>query len=451
MISCDKRLLDQRRADIIAALESADYAQVGTLIDRSLSDADIAHLLESIPASLRHILWNSIEETHQGQILTHLNEDIQQSFLSGMTAEELLETLQDIASDDVADLLQQAPEPVADRVLELMPAEERVNVAGLLAFPEDTAGGLMNTDMITIRADVTIETVLRYLRKIKLPEPLDVLWVTDREQHYRGTLAISQLLQTAPEVAVSSVMLQHIEPIHVDEPKERVAKLFERHDLVSAPVVDGTGLLVGRITIDDVVDVIIDSADHTMLSMAGLDEDNDLFAPVLRSSRARAIWLGINMATAFVAATVMSRFEGALSQIVALAVLSPIVASMGGIAGSQTLTLVIRGMATEHITLSNLSWMTSRELGVGLINGSLWATVIGVVTALWYGNLSLALVIAAAILANICLAVLAGALLPFSLKALKIDPALSGGVILTTLTDTFGFLTFLGLATVFLL
>jgi magnesium transporter len=216
-------------------------------------------------------------------------------------------------------------------------------------------------------------------------------------------------------------------------------------------VVDAENLLIGRITIDDVVDVILDTADHNMMSMAGLDEEDDAFAPVVKSSRDRAVWLGINMATAFIAAAVMSQFEASIAQIVALAVLSPVVASMGGIAGSQTLTLIIRGMATGHITRSNLSWLVLRELGVGLINGSLWALIIGIITILWYQQISLALVIAAAILVNICLAVLSGTILPFFLKSVKIDPALSGSVILTTLTDVFGFLTFLGLATLFLL
>ena len=332
-----------------------------------------------------------------------------------------------------------------------MPSDDRSEVEGLLAYPEDTAGGLMNTDMVSVRADVTVETVLRYLRKIDLPDPLDVLWVIDRNRCYLGSLSITQLLKSKPSTLVSSVMDTRIEGIPANQDEEQVAQLFERYDLVSAPVVNSDGLLIGRITIDDVVDVILDTADHNMMRMAGLDEEDDAFAPVVKSSQDRAVWLGINMATAFIAAAVMSQFEASIAQIVALAVLSPVVASMGGIAGSQTLTLMIRGMATGHITRSNLKWMAAREIGVGLINGSLWALVIGTITVLWYGQLSLALVIAAAILVNICLAVLAGTLLPFLLKSADIDPALSGSVILTTLTDVFGFLTFLGLATLFLL
>jgi magnesium transporter len=443
--------LDQHKTSIVNALESDNLDAITELFTHELNVADIAHLLESVPSSLRDALWDFIDEDLQGEVLTDLNEDIQQTFLKRMSAEEIIETTQDVDSDDLADLLQLMPAELSSRVLRLMPHDERSEVEGLLAFPEDTAGGLMNTDMVSVRADVSIETVLRYLRKIELPDPLDVLWVVDRKQRYLGSLPITALLKAAPEQLVSDVMQTDIQAIDATEDEERVAQIFERHDLVSAPVVDAENLLIGRITIDDVVDVILDTADHNMMSMAGLDEEDDAFAPVVKSSRDRAVWLGINMATAFIAAAVMSQFEASIAQIVALAVLSPVVASMGGIAGSQTLTLIIRGMATGHITRSNLSWLVLRELGVGLINGSLWALVIGIITILWYQQISLALVISAAILVNICLAVLSGTILPFFLKSVKIDPALSGSVILTTLTDVFGFLTFLGLATLFLL
>jgi magnesium transporter len=368
-----------------------------------------------------------------------------------MSAEEIVETTHAIDSDDLADLLQHMSYEQSNRVLQLLSAEERSEVEGLLAYPEDTAGGLMTTDMVIIRADVTVAAVLRYLRQISLPDALDRLWVTDRQFHYQGSLALTVLLTAAPSSLVSAIMNTDIQGIQSDEGEDQVARLFERQDLVSAPVVNNDGIVIGRITIDDVVDVIRDSAAHNMMSMAGLDEENDAFSPIIKSSQDRAVWLGINMATAFIAAAVMSQFEASIAQIVALAVLSPVVASMGGIAGSQTLTLMIRGMATGHIDRSNLTWLVLRELGVGLINGSLWAIVIGLITFFWYHQLSLSLVIAAAILVNICIAVLSGTLLPFFLKAAKIDPALSGSVILTTLTDVFGFLTFLGLATLFLL
>lgn len=447
----DTTLLDQYKSRIVQALESDDLAQIEQLFRDTLSVADMAHLLESVPTSLREALWSFIDEELQGEVLANLHEDIQQGILKRMSPEEFVETTQDVDPDDLADLLQQMPVESSSQALQLMPHDSRRKVEGLLAFPEDTAGGLMNTDMISVRADVTIETVLRYLRKKQLPTPFDVIWVVDRQSRYLGSLAVSTLLQSGPELIVSDVMNESPQAIAATADEELVAQIFERNDLVSAPVVDESGLLIGRITIDDVVDVIIETADHNMMSMAGLDEEDDPFAPVVRSSRDRAVWLGINMATAFIAAAVMSRFEASIAAIVALAVLSPVVASMGGIAGSQTLTLIIRGMATGHITRANLSWMIMRELGVGLINGSLWALVIGTITILWYGELSLAIVIASAILVNICIAVLSGTLLPFFLKSVDVDPALSGSVILTTLTDVFGFLTFLGLATIFLL
>jgi len=443
--------LNLQKLQLGMALESGDLDRVSALINANIAVVDIAHLLESTPHKLRITLWGFVAEGLQGEVLTHLNEEIQQSFLARMSAEEIVDTTHAIDSDDLADLLQHMSYEQSNRVLQLLSAEERSEVEGLLAYPEDTAGGLMTTDMVIIRADVTVAAVLRYLRQISLPDALDRLWVTDRQFHYQGSLALTVLLTAAPSSLVSAIMNTDIQGIQSDEGEDQVARLFERQDLVSAPVVNNDGIVIGRITIDDVVDVIRDSAAHNMMSMAGLDEENDAFSPIIKSSQDRAVWLGINMATAFIAAAVMSQFEASIAQIVALAVLSPVVASMGGIAGSQTLTLMIRGMATGHIDRSNLTWLVLRELGVGLINGSLWAIVIGVITFFWYHQLSLSLVIAAAILVNICIAVLSGTLLPFFLKAAKIDPALSGSVILTTLTDVFGFLTFLGLATLFLL
>ena len=393
-------IFDQYRSLIYKAIDSGDFTAIETLFNHNLSTVDLAHLLESTPSKTRILLWSFISEDNQGDVLTHLNDDIQQALLGKMSAEEIVETIQNIESDDLADMLQHISPDVSDRVLQLLPIQERAQVEGLLAYPEDTAGGLMNTDLIMVRADVNVETVLRYLRKLSLPESLDRVWVTDRNLNYQGSLAITQLLTNRPDELVSNIMSSDIKGIDAYADEEEVAQVFERHDLVSAPVINAEGILIGRITIDDVVDVIRENADHNMLSMAGLDEEGDIFAPVVKSSRERAVWLGINMATAFIAAAVMSRFEASIAQIVALAVLSPVVASMGGIAGSQTLTLIIRGMATGHITRGNLRWMLLRELGVGLLNGGLWALVIGAITVGWYHSVSLALVIAAAILVN---------------------------------------------------
>ena len=443
--------LDHYRADLLEALEEGDTERVQRFCDEDLASVEIAHVIESSPTKVRELLWQYLDEEQQGEVLPHLNDELQQSYLSQMSAHEILETTQDLDSDDLADMLQQMAPQVSSQVLELMPPSTRAEVEGLLAYPEDTAGGLMNTDVITVRADVTLETVLRYLRRREIPDHLDALWVVNRNFGYVGKLPIVKLLTHSPETTVREIMDSDIEGIKASTDEDKVAQIFERHDLVSAPVVNDDGILLGRITVDDVLDVIRESADHAVMSMAGLDEDEDTFAPIIKSSRNRAVWLGINMITAFVAAAVMSQFEASIAQIVALAVLSPVVASMGGIAGSQTLTLMIRGMATGHINRDNLAWLIGRELGVGALNGLLWAGVIATITIIWYSDASLAAVIAAAIIINLLTAVLAGASLPFLLKSMKIDPALSGSVILTTITDVVGFLTFLGLATLFLL
>lgn len=443
--------LDQQRADLLNALELGDTERVQRFCDEELAPVEIAHVLESSPGRIRDQLWHYLDEEQQGEVLPHLNEELQQAYLSQMSAHEILETTQDLDSDDLADMLQQIPAQLSSQVLELMPPSDRATVEGLLAYPEDTAGGLMNTDVITVRADVTLEAVLRYLRRRDIPRQLDALWVVNRNFGYVGMLPLVTLLTHPPETQVREVMDSEIEGIKASTHEDKVAQTFERHDLVSAPVINEDGILLGRITIDDVVDVIRDNAEHAVMSMAGLDEEEDTFASIPKSSRSRAVWLGINMITAFIAATVMSRFEDSIGQLVALAVLSPVVASMGGIAGSQTLTLMIRGMATGHINRDNLVWLIGREVGVGALNGLLWAGVIATITVVWYTSWPLAGVIAAAIVINLLVAVLAGATLPFLLKSLNIDPALSGSVILTTITDVVGFLTFLGLATIFLL
>lgn len=442
---------DQDRAGLLQALEAGDVDRVQRYCDEDLAPADLAHILESSPGRIRELLWDFLSDERQGAVLPHLNEELQQAFLAQMNAHEILETTQDLDHDDLADLLQQIPEPVTHQVLSLMPPSDRATVEGLLAYPEDTAGGLMNTDLITVRADVTLETVLRYLRRLELPDQLDSLWVVNRQFRYVGLLPITKLLTHDPDTRVREIMKDDIEGIPASLHEDQVARRFERLDLVSAPVVNDNGILLGRITVDDVVDVIRDSADHTVMSMAGLDEEDDIFAPVIRTTRNRAVWLGINMLTAFIAAAVMSRFEATIAQIVALAVLSPVVASMGGIAGSQTLTVMIRGMATGHVKGDNLGWLITRELGSGAVNGALWASIIGAITIFWYQDPDLALVIASAIMINLLVAVCAGATLPFLLKSLHIDPALAGTVVLTTITDVVGFLTFLSLATFFLL
>jgi magnesium transporter len=310
----------------------------------------------------------------------------------------------------------------------------------------------MNTDTITIRPDITLEVVLRYLRRHKsLPATTDNLLVVSRNNEFIGTLPISKLLVSDPNQTVREVMSTDVKIIPASMHDTDVAKLFERHDLVSAPVVDEDGILVGRITIDDVVDVIRETADHSLMSMAGLDDEEDTFAPALKTSRRRAVWLGINLLTALAASAVIGLFDKTIEQVVALAVLMPIVASMGGIAGSQVLTLVIRGEALGHLSGSNFRWLFNRELIVAGINGVLWAIVIAIITFAWFRDPAIAIIIGSAIIINLMVAAMSGAVLPMILKARGIDPALAGSVILTTVTDVVGFMSFLGLATLFYL
>ncbi len=430
------------------ALKSGDQQQAHNLLNLILAPVDTAHLIESSPPVQRQTLWDLTEPESKGEVLQHLSEEIQSDFLRQMNTIELVAITKFLDDDDQADILQQLPGTVVQEVLEAMNAQDRERLEQVLFYPDDCAGGLMTTDTITIRSDVNIDTTLRYLRlHAELPAMTDSLIVVDRNDLYLGQLALIKLLTSHPQVSVATVMDTRIVPIPAIMPDHEVAQQFERLDLVSAPVVDDQGKLLGRITIDDVVDVIREAADHSLMSLAGLDEEDDAFAPVLKTARRRALWLGINLMTAFLASSVIGLFEATIEKVVALAVLMPIVASMGGIAGSQTLTLMIRGMATGHISSQNSRWLLNRELIVGGLNGLLWAAVVALAAGLWFGDPLLSALIAAAMVINLCLAALAGTLLPLLLKARGIDPALAGGVILTTVTDVMGFMSFLGLAT----
>lgn len=444
----DNNSSDQQWQSIQDAIESGSLKQVARTINKSLTPSDLAHLLESSPPRQRKIIWRLIEDDYRGEVLQYLNEDVQAYFLSQLNAQELLLATEDLDTDDLADILQNLPETITREVLESMDTQDRLRVEEVLAYEEDSAGGLMNTDTVTIRADISLDVVLRYLRRHRtLPDMTDSLLVVSRKGVLVGALPLTTLLVSNPGATVREVMKTDTVSINVKTSSSEIATLFTRQDLVTAPVVNDDGILLGRITIDDVVDVIREDADHSLLSMAGLDEDSDTFAPVKQTAKRRAVWLGINLVTAFIASAVIGLFEGTIEQVVALAVLMPIVASMGGIAGSQTLTLVIRGIAVGQITSSNLKWLLNREFVVGLLNGLLWALVVSVLAVLWFSDITIGIVIAAALLINLVVAALAGTALPYFLNARKIDPALAGGVILTTITDVVGFLSFLGLAT----
>jgi magnesium transporter len=431
------------------ALDRGTTVEVRRMLE-ALSSADVAHLLESSPPRERHILWRLIDVDREGEILPQLSDELQAQFLREMDAQEVISVTQDLDDDDIADLLQQLPERITREVLDAMDHQDRARIEQVMTYPEDTAGGLMNTDTITIRARFTMEVVLRYLRRHEeIPAMTDNLIVVNRQDQFIGLLPLRRLLVSDPSATVREMMRTDVEAIPADMPDDEVARLFERNDWVSAPVVDNSGKLLGRITIDDVVDVIMEDADHALMSMAGLDEDEDTFAPAMKTAPRRAMWLGINLITAFIAASFINLFQDTIEKVVALAVLMPIVASMGGIAGTQTLTVLVRGIALGQVGKGNQAWLINREFVVGLLNGLIWAAVVAVAASLWFDDWMIGLIIAAAMVINLVTAGVVGASLPLMLKRLDIDPALAGGVMLTTVTDVVGFVSFLGLATLF--
>ncbi len=444
--------MESRLQELNDALDSGAFIQARHMLNYTLKPAHIAHLLESSPPREREVLWNLVDPELEGEVLQHLSYEIQAEFVNQMNTQELLQATVNLDTDDFADILQQLPKKVMQEVLNSLGQQDRKRLEQVLSYPEDTAGGLMNTDVVSIRPDLTIDAVLRYLRRHDtMPEMTDNLFVVNRKDRYIGLLALTSLLVSDPNTLISEVMDTEREAIPALLDETDVANLFERNDWVSAPVVNLDGRLVGRITIDDVVDVIREEADHSLMRMAGLDEDEDTFAPVIKTAKRRAIWLGINLLTALFASMMIGLFQHTIEQVVALAILMPIVASMGGIAGSQALTLVIRGQALGHVERSNIGYLLNREIIVGAINGFIWATVVASIAIWWFSDPTIGLIIAIAMVINLIVAAVCGTSLPVILKAINIDPALAGGVILTTITDVVGFCAFLGLATLFYL
>ncbi len=443
--------LSDRIAEYTELVSTGSVAEVRAKL-KGLHPAELAHLIESLPHTERDALWELVHPTDEGDILIRLNDDVRTRFIDAMSESELIAATKGLEIDDLVDILSDYPEEVIQRLLHSMDENYRLRLEAVMSYPEDTAGGLMNTDTITVRADISLDVVLRYLRLHgHIPETTDNLIVINREGHYLGTLALTDLLTKDPGMSVADIINREVEPIEANTSVKEVASLFEQLDLVSAPVVDQQNKLIGRITIDDVVDVIRGEAEHSLMSMAGLHDEEDMFAPVVVSSRRRTIWLGVNLLTALLASWVISYFDQAIEKIVALAILMPIVASMGGIAGSQTLTLVIRGLALGQVGRSNAWRLINKEILVGLLNGVVWAMIVSLISYLWFGNVELGVIIGAAMLVNLIVAGIAGAAIPILLQKVGVDPALAGGVLLTTVTDVIGFLAFLGLATVYLI
>ncbi|MGR8919172.1 MAG: magnesium transporter [Gammaproteobacteria bacterium] len=443
-----------RNQEIVQAIQDAlagnEIWRLRELIAH-LHPSEVADLLESLPAPVRAELWVHIDAEVEGDVLAHVSVGVRNSLVEQMDASQLADVASSLESDDAADILQDLPDDVADEVLLSMDEQNRRRVAAVLTYPPDSAGGLMSVDTVTVRSDVDADVVLRYLRRLpSLPDNFDKLFVVDRDNLFLGQLSLAALVIADPDAPVGSIMSTVEQPIDADTPVDEVALIFEQRDLISAPVLNESGHLLGRITIDDVVDVIREQNERSFMSAAGLDEDHDIFAPLLVTARQRALWLAVNLATAFLAAWVIGLFEATIDQLVALAILMPVVASMGGIAGTQTLTIVVRGLALGQVGAANARTVLTREVSVGLLNGCFWALVVAVIAGLWFSDTRLGVVIGCAMVTNLLTAGFAGAAIPLLLKRLAIDPALAGGVVVTTVTDVVGFFAFLGLASRFL-
>lgn len=433
------------------ALDSGRLGPVRRLVN-TLSPAEIGNLLESLPPAKRTVVWGLVDAEDDGEVLVHVGDEVREGLLAEMDPDEIVAAVEDLDIDDLADLVEDLPDAVIEQVLRSMDRENRERLEQALSYPEDTAGRLMNPDVVTVRADTTIEVVLRYLRlRGELPEHTDHLYVVSRRHQYLGRIAIADLLTHEPSTPINRLVDDEQPAIRVGETANEVARKFSDYDWISAPVVDENNILLGRITIDDVVDIIRDQAEHQALSAAGLDEDEDLFSPVPRATKRRLLWLTINLATAFLASYVVGQFEGTIQQLVALAALMPIVAGMGGNAGTQVLALMVRGLALGQVGFSNYLALLWKECKVALLTWLGLGLILATVVQLRFGNWGLTAVIAAALLINQLAAAVAGVLIPLSIRRLGFDPALASGIFLTTVTDVMGFFSFLGLATLFLL
>ena len=429
------------------ALGTGRLGPVRRLVN-SLSPAEIGNLLESLPPAKRNVVWGLVDPEDDGEVLLHVGEEVREGLIADMDPDELIAAAETLDIDDLADLVEDLPDTVIDEVLKSMDRENRERLEQVLSYPEDSAGRLLNPDVITVRADVTVDVVLRYLRlRGEMPEHTDHLFVVSRRHQYLGRIPLSARLTHEPATPINELIDDEQPAIAVAETESEVARQFSDHDWLSAPVVDNNNILLGRITIDDVVDIIREKAEHQAMGAAGLDEEVDLFAPIARTTRSRAIWLGINLLTAFLASWVIGNFQPVMQKYVATAVLMTIVASMGGIAGTQTLTIMVRALALGQVSMSNLMPLLVKEVSVALLNGLMWAFVVGTISYGVYRDPMLSIAFGAAMVIDLLAGALAGVFIPLIQKRMGIDPALAGGTILTTVTDCCGYGSFLGLAT----
>ena len=419
----------------------------------SLSPYEIARLLEAMEPRNREILWRMVDQEDEGEVLKELVEDIRQNFINEMDTNQIIAATQDLELDDLADILTDLPDQITDEVIRALDRQDQIRLESVISYGEDTAGGLTNPNILSIRRGLNIKGLIRYLRSLeKLPENTNYIYVINRSNEYIGSVKLVDLFTEDADTSIEEIMDSEIIPISASSSADQVITTFQNLDLISLPVVDKKNRLLGEITVDDVVDIIQDQANSEIFNMAGLDDEDDIFAPVLISSKRRAVWLGANLFTAFVVASAVSLFQSTIDQIVILAVLMPIVASMGGVAGNQTLILVIRGIAMGKIQRSNALRLLSKEIMVSLVNGFFWAIIVSFFAVLIFQtSWEIGIIVGASMLLNIFASAIAGVTIPFVLKRVGIDPALASGVMMTTLTDVLGFVTFLGLATLFLL
>ena len=442
---------EKKLSTIINDLEKDKATNIQNTLS-SLNPSEIARLLESLTQRERNVLWQMVDQEDEGEILKELIEEVRQNLINQMNASELIAATQDMELDDLADILSDLPNQITDQVIKALDKQDQNRLESVISYDENTAGGLTNPKIISIRRGVNIDGLMKYLRNMHaLPENTNYIYVINRDNQYIGAVKLVDLFTQSKEMPIEEIMDSNVKAIHADVLAEEVAIEFQDLDLISAPVTDSNNRLLGQITIDDVVDVIQDQVNSEMFNMAGLDDEDDMFAPVFISSKRRAVWLGANLVAAFIVATAVSLFQETLDQIVILAVLMPIVASMGGVAGNQTLILVIRGIAMGKIQKSNAMKLLNKEALVALLNGFIWSIVVSIFAVILFNTKwEIGIIVGLSMLINIIASAIAGVSIPFFLKRIGIDPALAGGVMMTTLTDVLGFITFLGLATLFL-
>ncbi len=448
----DTQLDEIKQTDLLIEAAKAEQQDAIRLLLSNMAAEDIADVLEATPPKLRNIIWSQVEKDKQGDILGHTNDEVRSALLEQLDTEQIVEMAEEMETDDIAVIAQSLPEDEKQTFLEALTEEDRTAVQIALSYPEESAGGIMSTDFIAVRADISLDVVLRYLRKQnELPKSMVNLFVRDRDGRYMGTLKLNHILTHDGDTLVSDLIEQDEPTIHALLSAKEVARMFEVHDLISAAVLDDNDHILGRITIDDVVDIIREQAEYTQMKSAGLDDEDDIFAPAPRTAKRRTFWLGINLITASFAAFVISFFEATLDQIVALAIMMPMVASMGGVAGTQTSTVVIRALATGKLVSSNSRALLAKEGLVGLLNGLTWALFTAIGAYIILREVDLSLIFGAAMMINLLAAALVGVLIPLFLKRMNIDPALATGLMITTVTDSLGFFVFLGLATIVLI